>query len=130
MNIFYFFDGEKGVNISKVREIRMTRKNEVKVTFDNADTKIFDTEVDASHAIESFNRTIVQLIPCTSPYFNVYEDGDNYSHERIDYFALCADGEIRSLTGADMYFELADNVCNFVGFFNENMLAEFLKSGV
>ena len=130
MNVFYFFDADKGVNISKVREIKAACEDKVRITFDNGDTKTFSTESDANYAVELFNKTIVQLIPCTAPYFNVYSDDETYSVERFDYFALCADGEIRSLTGADMFFELSDNECNFVGFFSEDMLAQYLKSGV
>ena len=48
MNVFYFFNSDNGVNISKVREINADCANAVSITFDNGDTKIFETEVEAS----------------------------------------------------------------------------------
>ena len=132
MSVFYFFDPDTGVNISSVREIDIARKNAVSITFDNGDEQIYEVGKDASKEIECFGRTIVQVIPCAAPFYNVYRntEGVGYIHERINYFALCVDGEIRSLSDAQTFFELADEMCNFVGIISEPMLGKYPKSKV
>jgi hypothetical protein len=129
MSVFHFFSVNKGVNIGNVREISIANNNAVHITFNNGDTEIYNTRGDASGEIEDFGRKIVQLIPNAAPFYNVYEEsGGGYIHERVDYFVLCADGIIRSLASAEMFFELADDLSNFKGFFSEDMLGEYPKS--
>ena len=128
MNIFYDFNTEnKAVNISKVREIDIARKSgALYVTFDNGDSEVYSVHGDVEDAAIQFGRTIVQFIPCAAPTYNIYKDGEeSYFHERVEFFALCADGEIRSLANADGHFELADEALNFIGFFGEDRLHEY-----
>ena len=125
MNIFFRIRNIR-INAGKVRDISIAREDALSITFDNGETEIFDTYGDAHYDIEKIEKTIVQLIPCTMPVYNVYKHTDgSYSHERVGYFALCADGEIRSLNKANMFFELADESSDFIGYFDEDQLGEF-----
>jgi hypothetical protein len=122
-----FFDFVYGsVNISKIREIDVAREDAVRITFNDGGAKIYGTFGDADRAIEQFNRTIQQLIPCTAPLYNVYDNGDGtYCTERVHFRALCADGRVRSLASPDRFFELADEASNFNGCYTEERLGGF-----
>lgn len=65
---------------------------------------------------------IVQVIPSNGKYETVYADtaGENggkpWAYD-FDYFAVCADGQIRPLDNNGEYFEFADDGCdNYMGF--------------
>ena len=124
MSIFFKIRNIR-INTGKVRDIAIIREDALGITFDDGKTEIFDTYGDARLDIEKFEKTIVQLIPCTAPIYNVYKYKDGFSHERVDFFALCADGEVRSLDKADMFFELAEESSNYIGYFDEDQLCEF-----
>jgi hypothetical protein len=128
MNIFFKFNGIR-VNISKIKEISIARKDAIRITFDDGSTDIFSTYGDAEDALQRFDKTILQLYPCVEPTYNIYQDGDEtYFRERVHYLALCADGEIRSVAGTEGFIELADVVDNFVGCFNEKRLEDYPES--
>jgi hypothetical protein len=85
---------------------------------------------DAEKAKARLEAAIVQLLPCTTPLYNVYSNNDGtFYQERVDYLALCADGEVRSLAKPDVVFMLAAEASNFEGCFEEHRLIDFLKSG-
>ena len=129
MDIFYNFNMNKAVNISKIRAIETAGKNALRITFDNGDTETVNAHGDADTAAELFGQTILQLIPCTVPIYNVYDNHDGtFFHERVDYFALCADGVIRSLDNADGFFQFADDASNFKGFYGESRLDDYPQS--
>ena len=71
-------------------------------------------------------KTIMQLVPCTQSYLNVFRNYDgSYTHELVDYLALCDDGEIRSLTLCEGYMELADESSDFIGLYGKHDLGDF-----
>ena len=71
------------------------------------------------------DKTIIQLVPCTAPMYNVFKNDDNgYFHERVCCLALCKDGLIRSIAGGE-YFDFADEESNFVGCYDEDSLIDF-----
>jgi len=124
MNVFYEFKNTL-VNISKIREVSLENGDAVRITFDDDSAGVYNTHGEADRAVEQLGKTAVQLVPCTVPMFNVYkEDNGAYLHERVPCLALCADGSIRSIAGGD-YIDFADDVSNFVGFFDENALKNF-----
>ena len=126
MDIFYNFDTEKAINISKIREIKILGSKALQTTFDNGDIKIYHTCGKVEETIEHFRKTIIQLIPCTSALYNVYSNEDgSYFHERVDYLALCVDGEIRTLSKSHRFFILAESESNFIGCFDEEILSEY-----
>lgn len=125
MNIFFDL-GSKSINISKIREISITRKNAIRITFDDGDTDVYSIRGSAEKTAERLGKTIVQLIPCTSHLYNVYDNRDGtYYRERVDCLALCADGYVRSLASPDIFFELAEEASNFVGCFTKERLDEY-----
>jgi hypothetical protein len=129
MDIFYDFNLNKSINISKIRGIDIAGKKSLRITFNDGDSEIVNTYGDAETATELFGKTILQLIPCTAPIYNVYDNHDGtFLRERVDYFALCVDGVIRSLDCVDGYFDFADGASNFKGFYIENMLDEYPES--
>jgi hypothetical protein len=129
MDIFFNIIGTKSINIGKIREIGIARKDALEITFDDGNTEIYSVYVNADKVIERFEKTIIQLILCTTPVYNVYSNRDgSYFHERVDYLALCADGTVRSLSRADICFELADEVSNFTGCFHEDRLYDYPKN--
>ena len=130
MNIFFDI-GAKSINISKIREISIVHKDAIGITFDDGDTNVYITRGGADNTSERLGRTILQLIPCTSHLYNVYDNKDGtYYRERVHYLALCADGFIRSMSSPDVYFELADEATNFVGCFTKERLDEYPKARV
>ena len=122
-----FFDiGRKCVNISKIREICVARRDALRITFDDGDTEVYSTRGRAEKVVERLGKTILQLIPCTSRLYNVYDNRDGtYYRERVDYLALCADGYVRSLASPNIFFELAEEASNFVGCFTKERLDEY-----
>jgi hypothetical protein len=128
MDIFYKLNSYF-VNIGKIRGISVAQKNAVQIIFDNGDSEIFSTNLDANIDLKLFRNTILQVIPCTAPLYNIYENEDNttYFRERVHFLGLCADGEIRSFTCADGFMELVDidMANNFIGFFSEENLEDF-----
>ena len=73
-------------------------------------------------------KRIVQLIPCTTPIFNVYKNDDgSYFHERVCCLALCADDIIRSISCCE-YFEFAEESRNYVGCFTDDCLTNYPTS--
>ena len=128
MNIFFKLNGIR-VNISKIKEISIARKDAVRITFDDDSTDIFSTYGDAEDTIKRFEKTILQLFPCVEPTYNIYQDGvDSYFRERVHYLALCVDGEIRSVAGTDLFVELAEESGNYVGCVNEKLLDDYPES--
>ena len=126
MNIFYAFNTTKAVNIGKVRGVDVAGKNILRVTYDNGDAEIISTHNTAEDAAEQFGKTILQIIPCAVPTYNVYDNHDgSYFHERADYLALCADGAVRSLSLSDGFMELAEEASNFEGFYGAERLHEY-----
>ena len=67
------------INTDKVRDVSIIREDALGITFDDGKTEIFDTYGDAQYDIEKFEKTIVQLIPCTAPIYNVYKQKDGLS---------------------------------------------------
>ena len=127
MNIFFDI-GRHSVNTGKIKVMEVARKYAVRITFDDGDTDIFSTGYDAERVIESIGKTILQLIPCVTPVYNVYDNGDGtYFHEPVSYLALCSDGVIRSLATPDGFFELAETASNFRGCYEKHRLVEFPK---
>ena len=61
MDLFYNFNMKNTVNISKIRKIDVARKNAVHITFDNGDTDIHSTSLEAETAIEIFGKTIGRI---------------------------------------------------------------------
>jgi len=122
-----FFDiGGKRVNIGKIREVSITRKNALRITFDDGDIDVYSTRGRAEKTAERLGKTILQLVPCTSHLYNVYDNRDGtYYRERVDFLALCADGYVRSLASPDIFFELAEEATNFVGCFTKERLNEY-----
>lgn len=64
---------------------------------------------------------IVQLIPTNGRYQTYYRDndgengGDPWVYD-FDYFAVCANGEVRALECVDGYFDFADTSESYMGF--------------
>jgi hypothetical protein len=118
--------GDTVININKIKQIGIESKKAVSVTFDDDTTEIYGTYGDAERAVEQLGKTILQLIPCITPMYNIYKNGDGtYFHDRVYYLALCADGCVRSLAAPDYFFELADEANNFVGVFTIEGLKDY-----
>ena len=129
MGVFYDFNMNDYINISKIQGIGIAGKKAQRITFDGGDSEIVNTFGDSETATELFGQTILQLIPCTAPIYNVYDNHDGtFLRERVDYFALCVDAVIRILDCVDGYFDFADGASNFKGFYIENMLDEYPES--
>ena len=117
------------INVSKVREISIARKDAVRITFDDESTGVYSTCGDAERALEQFGKSVVQVIPCTTHMYNIYKNNDGgYDHERVRFLALCVDGGVRSYASADLFMELAEEASNFVGCFCEERLIDFPES--
>ena len=77
------------------------------------------------------NNTIIGILPCTVPMFNLFRKVDEriFKHEQICFFGINLKGEIKSLR-AEQYedadgcshFVFADQDHNFEGFVSENEL--------
>ena len=118
--------GNKCINIDKIREIEIAQNNIINITFDDSSVGAYNTYEDAENAVVELTRTIVQLVPCTSPLYNVYKNRTGgYFHEQVDYVALCADGMVRSLAKAEYSLTLAEEALHFVGCFDEDKLDDF-----
>ena len=130
MNMNIFLDLKNAsVNVGKIKEIGIARKDAVRITFDDESSDVYSTYGDAESFMERFDRTVLQIVPCTVPMYNVYKNDDGtYFHERVEYLALCADGSVRSYASADLYLELAAEASNFVGYFCEENLKNFPTS--
>jgi hypothetical protein len=116
------------INAAKVRELYTDaeRDDAVNITFDDGYTELYSTDGDGYKVIEKLERSIIQIIPCTAPIYNIYENEDgSHWHERVHYIVLCLDGEIRSLYHGDGDFEFAEDLMNFVGCFDEDSLIEY-----
>jgi hypothetical protein len=125
MSVFLDIKNTK-VNISKIREINIARKDAVRITFDDGSSNIYSTYGNAETDMKLLESIILQVIPCASPLYNIYkEDDGSYYRERVEYLVLCADGTIRSLTDMDGCFVVAEEAANFIGFFNEERLKDF-----
>ena len=128
MSVFYDIKG-KSVNVSKIREIGIARKDALRIIFDDGDSEIYSVYGDAADEKERLGMVITQLIPCSASFYNIYDNEDGgYFRERVDFFALCADGAVRSLSNADGYFVIADVTSNFIGCFEESRLSYFPES--
>jgi hypothetical protein len=59
-------------------------------------------------------------------YKSKYNDG-SYTHERVYFLAMCADGMIRSFANPSKYrfLDLADLNDKFIGYFNESDLTKY-----
>lgn len=124
MNIFFEVKNTL-INISKIKDISLAEKHSVRITFDDDSEGVYETREEAFYTLELLGKTAVQLIPCAAPMFNVFKNEDgSYFHERVSCLALCADGAVRSLTGAD-YIAFAEEEKNFVGFYDEGGLTHF-----
>ena len=127
MSIFIEFK-DTLVNIGKIKEISLARKDALRIAFDDGSTEVYSTYGDADRAAETLAKTVVQIIPCTAPLYNVYkDDGEKgvHFHERVQFLALCADGAVRSFADADMDLVLADEADNFRGIFTKDRLKDF-----
>ena len=72
------------------------------------------------------DKTIVQVIPCLTPMYNVYEhDDDTYEHEPVALFGTDLQGGITSLSSNDGYFTFASDASNFLGCVCENNLKNY-----
>jgi hypothetical protein len=119
------------VNVNKIKEVGIARKDALRITFDDDSTEVYGTYGDADSAAENLGKTIIQVIPCTAPMYNVYRNKDEkgiYHNERVYFLALCADGAVRSLSGDDLHMELAENATNFVGVYGKERLKDFPES--
>ena len=73
-----------------------------------------------------YGETIKQIVPCTSEYYNVFENEDGtYFYERVDYIALRKNGLVSSLTHTDGSLNCADEHENFIGYFPKDELCEY-----
>ena len=125
MNIFLDLHG-KIFNINKVRKFDTEGDDKVRVTFDDGSSETYITHAGAEKTIERFGKTIIQIIPCEIPLYNVFDNGDKtYIHDRVHFLVLCADGIVRSVDILDGYMETADEMDNFVGFFTADKLSEY-----
>ena len=127
-----FFDlKDTTVNINKITEVKVSGNNTLDITFGDGKARVYRANGDAHiTARQMTNDFIVQVIPCHAPVFNVYEESNEngqriYFHERVNFFALCIDGTVRSLSNADGFYDFVDGAKNFVGFFDEDMLGGF-----
>lgn len=122
-----FFDiGDKSININKIRELDVLSKKSVKIIFDDGCSEFYNVRGDAEKTVERLGMSVVQLIPCTAPMYNIYDNKDGtYYHEKVHHLALCADGAVRSFAHPDLFFDLAEEASNFVGCFMENRLADY-----
>lgn len=127
MNIFYELENTS-INISRIRKIGSVGEDAVRIAFDDGSMDIYHTQCGAAQAMKYLERTILQITPCPSPLYNVFNNNDgSYFHERVFCLALCADGIVRSLSGGG-YFDLAEEASNFVGCFSEESLDEYPES--
>jgi len=119
------------VNVNDIREILKEGENHVRIVFTNGDCQRYQA-FNADVHIKRITEHIQQLIPCTAPLYNIYEEPDDgelafFSWERVNFLALCADGSVRSLTSCNGYFEFADEISDYYGCFAKDELCEFLK---
>ena len=127
MNVFLDIE-DSAVNLSKIRAIGIESEKALKITFDDGSTEVYEIYDSAEKAAERFGKMIVNVIPCTAPFYNVYKQNDgSYTHERVYYLAMCADGIIRSLADPKRYraMDLADLKHNFIGYVHENALDKY-----
>ena len=70
---------------------------------------------------------IVQVLPAAEPVYAVYrnEDEGGYFATPVHYLALCADGAIRGVEYCDGWFDLVDEIGNFVGLNPKRELRQF-----
>lgn len=127
--MFYDFKNDSLVNIGKIKEVNVAKKDSIRVIFDDDSVKIYNAHGDARNAVKRFGKTITQIVPCDAPLYNVFmNDDETYFYERVHFLALCADGVIRSIDGSDGFFELSDEANNYVGYFNEDRLGDYPES--
>ena len=125
MSIFHKIRGTS-VNVSKIKEIGVARKDALRIVFDDGTAEIYSVSGDAAREMELIRMIVTQLIPCPASVYNVYSNEDgSYFHERVYYLALCADGAARSLSLADGFFEIAEKYSNYVGCHEESKLCAF-----
>ena len=129
MNVFFDVD-DTAINLSKVKEIGIAGEKALKISFDDGTSQICEVYDSAEKAAERFKKFVVHIIPCAAPFYNVYKNNDGgYSHERVYFLAMCADGAVRSFAhpkyNCTMDMNLADENDSFIGYFNENELIKY-----
>ena len=128
MNVFFDIN-DSAVNLSKVKAIGIENEKALKISFDDGTSEIYDVYDSADKAAERFGKFIVQIFPCTAPYYNVYKNNDgSYHYERVYFLAMCADGIIRSFAEPYRFIDLADEAKNFIGYYIESDLGKYPKS--
>jgi hypothetical protein len=73
----------------------------------------------------------MQVFLSSEPIWDVWVDEENegkFTHTQAQYLALCADGEVRSMTLCDGYLELTDAVNldgDYKGYFTQDQLKDY-----
>ena len=126
MNTFFEIDENIIINVGQVRKMEICGTKSVRVTFNDGSYEtysIYSTVRDAEKVMDNFQKTIIQIVLCTEPIYNVYNNGDGtYSHSPVRYLALCVDGIVRSLDNWYGPMKLAEETCNFTGYFPKDNL--------
>jgi hypothetical protein len=128
MNVFLDMEDTAAVNLNKIKAISLEGEKALKISFDDGTAEVYDIPDSAEKAAERFGKMVVKIMPCHAPFYNVYKKhGGGYSHERVYFLAVCADGMIRSYAAPSKYraLYLADVDDKFVGYFNESDLAKY-----
>jgi len=131
--MFYALNDDTVVNLNKIRDIRTVGKNSLRIIYDNDKVVLHTTNGDAGIELRYMtDDMITQVIPNTAAIFNVFGgsfiDGKEYFyHERVNFFALCINGTVNSLSNSGGYYELAKDINGFEGFYDEDMLGRYPK---
>ena len=104
------------VNVDSIARVEAGHKRYDNCTIITKDGEYLTASSYAYDEAEGKNH-IVQLIPANGKYQVCYRDDSGKTWEYdVEYFAVCANGEVRPMECVDGYLDFSDTMGNYIGF--------------
>ena len=116
-----FIDIEENyINVEKIQSFSVHKGNELHIEYDNGDLDVYPLNEHSNYVrrLTGLNESsIIQILPCHVPLFNVWKNEDgSHKVERNHFILLCADGTIQGTTFSQGLLEPVNNWCsNYLG---------------